>query len=335
MADNNEATTPIRQLYSLTSPTPKHFDLYNKAVTLDISGQEGTCDDPQYEALCNFGMPKNRMPLFVTMPGGTYGNEFKELSVEFFGVEGSEPFETTNFQFKALGNVEVGPYDSRAMTPSESLPGGYVMVATAESAQRFIVEFWRCRIYLDQSSLCLEMLWQGDTVGWNEHILSRPFESSTQYLRVAKAAKLRDVLLTITRRGGDRSPKEIQEYWNDANCKRFAMLVTELAPKWAWLKSNYGPNFSTPLEWIEEIRERDGFPGLFRGYKRLTNDLLLRVTDSTLTSTDREPMSLAYLHSARELGICDMYQKYGKPEPTVSTLSVYYLRGKKLQETIP
>jgi hypothetical protein len=32
------------------------------------------------------------------------------------------------------------------------------------------------------------------------------------------------------KRGGDQRAKEIQELWNDSNCKRFADLVQKLIP---------------------------------------------------------------------------------------------------------
>lgn len=132
----------------------------------------------------------------------------------------------------------------------------------------------------------------------------------------------------IAGRGGDWRDQAIQELWSNSNCKRFADLVRELAPKWNWIKSNdYDPRFSTQQEWVTEVRNRTEFQGLFGGYKRLTDDLLLRVTDTSLSTADREPVALACVHAARELDIMDIYQNCGRPEPAASTLKGYYKRG--------
>lgn len=132
-------------------------------------------------------------------------------------------------------------------------------------------------------------------------------------------------------RGGDRNPKEIQDLWDDSNCERFAALIKILAPKWRWIKSNdYDPKFSASQEWVAAVRERSEFLGLFGEYQRITDDLLLRVTDESLSVTDREPLGLACAHASRELGIKDVYQRHGKDEPSASTLREYYKKGLKL-----
>ena len=332
MEEKEEYAKRIQQPLSLVTPNPKHFDLYSKAAGIELTGRlPGQCDDPQFQFLCGYGMPNDRMSIVATLPGFSYGIEFKEFSIEFFGVEGSELPEIADVELKHFGIVEGKSFE--LTSTDNSLPGGYLTVEVPP--KKFIVEFWRCRIFLNQSSLCLEMLWHGSVKGWGEHIISRPFETSAHYSRMAKAAALRDSVMAETRRGGDRNPKEIQELWNDSNCARFAQLVKELAPKWSWVKSCYDPQFSSLEVWISEVRDRTEFSAFFGRYKKLTNNLLLRVTSESLSEDDRAPIGLACMHAAHELGIADIYQKHGKPEPASSTLRSYYLRGMKLLQKQP
>jgi hypothetical protein len=332
MAGNEQSMKQNQYPFALYTPRPKHFELYGKAVGIKLTGRlPGDCDDPQYQLLCEYGMPNDRMAIVATLPGSSYGSEFEEFTVELFGVEGSEPLGGKVLKHKKIGSIEAGSYNLRPMTPPEkSLGGGYVLVEVPE--KRVELQLWRCRIFLEKSSLCLEMLWHGDVKGWMEHVISRPFEPAVQYSRMAKAAKLRDTIMLETRRGGNKNPQEIKELWTEENYRRFVLLVKELIPKWAWIKSNgYDPAFFfTPQEWITSLRDRLEFSGLFGGYTRLTDDLLQRVTDSNLSMADREPTSLACVHAARELSITDIYKKYGKREPAASTLRTYYKKGKKL-----
>lgn len=129
-------------------------------------------------------------------------------------------------------------------------------------------------------------------------------------------------------RGGNRNDILIQELWSESNCKRFARLVDELAPKWKWIKSNdFDPSFSSPQKWVTEVRERAEFSALFNNCNRLTDDLLLQVTNNELSKRYRQPKALALIHAARELGIMDVYLKLDMSEPAVGTLSGYYQKG--------
>jgi hypothetical protein len=138
----------------------------------------------------------------------------------------------------------------------------------------------------------------------------------------------------ITRRqgrGGDRRAKWKKELWSKDNLKRYVRLVRELAPKWTWIKSNdYDPQFSTPQEWVDDLRSRTEFSALFADCKKLTDDLLLRVTDTSLSSTEREPVALACVHAAHELRIIEIYAENGELPPSTRTLRGYYENGVEL-----
>lgn len=133
-------------------------------------------------------------------------------------------------------------------------------------------------------------------------------------------------------RGGDQSPEWLKELWSNDNLKKYASMVKDLAPKWLWVKSNgYDSHFfSTPQEWVIELRQRSEFAGLFGSYRRLTDDLLLRITDIGLSEADRQPIPLACLHAAHEFEIIDKYKTNQDRLPPVGTLRKKYLKGAAL-----
>jgi hypothetical protein len=136
---------------------------------------------------------------------------------------------------------------------------------------------------------------------------------------------------TSKRRGGDQRPEWKKELWSEDKVRQFALLVKELTPKWRWIKSNdYDPSFFKPHEWIDELRKRPDFSGLFSAYKELTDDLLLRLTDNNLSEADRQPLRLACMHAAHELGVVKRYIQNGKKPPSVNTLIDWYKKGLKL-----
>jgi hypothetical protein len=133
------------------------------------------------------------------------------------------------------------------------------------------------------------------------------------------------------RRGGDQRPEWKKGLWSEDKLVQFTLLVKELAPKWKWIKSNdYDPSFFNPQEWVDELRKRPEFSGLFSTYKKLTDNLLLRVTDNNLSEADRQPRHLACVHAAHELEIIETYIQNGEKPPPISTLVDQYKVGLKL-----
>jgi hypothetical protein len=115
------------------------------------------------------------------------------------------------------------------------------------------------------------------------------------------------------RHGGDQRPEWKKELWSEDKLVQFTLLVKGLAPKWKWIKSNdYDPSFFKPQEWVDELRKRPEFSGLFSTYKELTDNLLLRVTDNNLSEADRQPVPLACVHAAHELGVIKTYIQNGE-----------------------
>ncbi len=150
-------------------------------------------------------------------------------------------------------------------------------------------------------------------------------------LHAAAGNKIAALNQVNRKRGGDRRKQWKKDLWSEPNLKEYTLLVKELAPKWIWLKSNeYDPNFSTPQEWVDDVRQRRDFKGLLGQYKKLTDALLLRVTDGSLSESQREPTPLACFHAAHELGIIEAYERNGEDPPPVNTLVDYYTKGLKL-----
>ena len=330
----------IKRPYSMLSPKPFHFPQFSK-LEQDFLATPVRAEGLEIDAIHDhYGMPRGLPQIFATCQGARYGDEFADFSVEMFRLQGDtdQSDELNRLTERTVGNnVRVSNVDP------DSLPlgsgGVFSMTDTTTGECKVKILVWRYRVFMDDSSLCLESNWQTNKLtggGWIPYILgilyANPEKMIADIIRFAPAFKLCNLVeARLLRIGGDTRPKEIQELWSDENCKRFALLVKELAPKWGWIKSNdYDPRFSTPENWVSDVRDRSEFPALFDKYEKLTDDLLLRVTNCNLSSADREPVALACAHAMRELGVTEIYQKHKGSEPAASTLRSYYEKGLRL-----
>jgi hypothetical protein len=137
------------------------------------------------------------------------------------------------------------------------------------------------------------------------------------------------------RRGGDRRPKWKKDLWSDDTLRRYALLVKKLATDWEWIKSTYEPYSPDSSTWLEELFTMPMFKSMLEVYPKLTRNLLSRITDDALSSRDREPIGLACVHAAHELGITEIYTENGETLPPVKTLREYYEKGLKLPPVNP
>lgn len=205
-----------------------------------------------------------------------------------------------------------------------------------EDGQNEILFCWQIQIYWkERYDGFIEAMWSAHT----SDFLIKVEMGRLDTLSLADSKHLVDGLVLMQwiqerleeTRGGDRNPREIHDLWSDENCIRFAEMVKELLPKWSWAKTNdYDEEFSTPAEWVSEVRQRNGFSALFGDCLALTDDLLLRITDNKLDKADKEPLALACVHAAAELGIAEIYQECGRGL-AASTLRNYYRKGLELQ----
>jgi hypothetical protein len=118
-----------------------------------------------------------------------------------------------------------------------------------------------------------------------------------------------ELLLIVTEylkdeeRGGDTTPPEQRR--SDEQLKQFVITVDELLDSfWKNIKAFYREQPATyqsnKEKWLIDIKTHPDMDPLLRKYK-VTDELLLRVLDSSLSDRDKEPRALACYHAARIL----------------------------------
>lgn len=324
--------------YSLLSPAPYHFQQYSKcdafkAQVVEASGLEM---EVLYE---HYGMPRGIPQVIATLPGAFYGEKFVDFSIEIFGlkVDLAQPAEIDRLAERSIGdNFKYSNANPDSIPFGAGLFFGMIDSNTGESVIN--IAAWRWRIFMNESSLCLENNWHRNDLtggGWIPYILGivydNPEKMVADAIRFAPAFRLCNLVEASLneRRGGDRRPKWKRECWSNDTLNRYATLVKKLATDWEWIKSTYEPYSPDSATWLDEIFTMPVFNSMLQVYPKLTRDLLMRIADDTLSARDREPIALACVHAAYELGIAEIYKQNGDSLPQAQTLREYYEKGLK------
>jgi hypothetical protein len=120
-------------------------------------------------------MPRDLPQTFVTYPGIAFGDQFADFTIELFGLKGEDipPDEIERLAQRQVGQVQY------ANAVSETLPmkAGLRFTATNhETGDHISVWAWRWRVFMDDSSLCLENLWQSQA-GWIPYVLGIKYDN--------------------------------------------------------------------------------------------------------------------------------------------------------------
>lgn len=321
----------LGQPYALLSPKPHHFPQYSKAEK--FSTVCGQANDPQLELLYGWGMPPDLPHALATIPGKDVADEFADFTIELFGLKG-EPLQESDMNppiQRQVGRVRYANVDSSNI----EMNAGLHFYVKDELGNELTILAWRWRVFMNDSSLCLENLWH-QLSGWIPFVLGikydNPEKMVADMVRFAPAFRLCNLLEAVLgeKRGGDRRPKWKRDLWSEDVLKRYASLVKKLATDWEWIKGTYEPYRPDSSTWLEEIATMPVFNAMLQAYPRLTRDLLLRIADDNLNSRDREPIGLACVHAAYELGITETYGENDEALPLAKTLREYYEKGLRL-----
>lgn len=321
----------LGQPYALISPKPYHFPQYSKAET--FTAVSGWANDPQLELLYSWGMPRDVMHASACIPGNDFDDEFADFTIELFGLKG-EPLQESDLDPPARRQVGRVRY-ANVNSASIAMKAGLQFYVRDENGKELTVLAWRWRVFMNDSSLCLENLWHGLS-GWVPFVLGIKYDNPEKMVadlaRFAPALKLCNLLDAELgeRRGGDRRPKWKRDLWSEDMLKRYALLVKKLATDWEWIKGTYEPYTPDSSKWLEEIFTMPMFNAMLQAYPKLTRELLLRIADNDLNPRDREPIGLACVHAAHELSIEVIYGENNESLPPAKTLREYYEKGLKL-----
>lgn len=338
---NKAKAERLEHPHSLLSPKPYHFEVGSKHTGVAVT-MVGPASDPQMETLYSYGMP--RIPFYIigTLSAAIYGNEFADFTLEYFGIISEQ------VNVETIRERQVGQGRCLNSRPKE-LPLNAGMSVTLENDRGFLITIlpWRWRVFMNESSLCLENLYHR-AIGWIPFVLGvrykNPEKTVADAARFAPAFRIGNLIDAQIgeRRGGDTRAQEIQQMWsNEEVLKRYALLVDELAPVWTTIKglAHHCDSEESQKEWVTSVLERRAIKNLVAEYSKLTEDVLRRAVDNTLNKIDREPRLLAYFHAALELdvningetlSVMDAYLKYEDKPPAPSTLKTPYDKGKAL-----
>jgi hypothetical protein len=202
----------LKQPYSMLSPEPYQFQRFSKldrpwlAVPVEAKGLELELLHDSY------GMPRDIPQMILTISGSEYGQEFADFSVELFGLKGEtdHPDEINRLSARDIGdNITV----SNAAPDTIPFGAGASLSITNKETGECIVRIyvWRWRVFMDNSSLCLENNWHRNDLtggGWIPFVLGIVYDNPDKMVddtrRFAPAFKLCNLVEAdlSERRGG-------------------------------------------------------------------------------------------------------------------------------------
>jgi hypothetical protein len=209
----------LKRPYSMLEPEPFHFPRFSKldspwvATPLKVEGLE-------IDALHDiYGMPRDLPQMIFTVSGIFYGQEFSDFTIEMFGLQ-LDPAQLRLNEINRLAQRSIGENVIVSNADPDTLPlGGGLLFSMADIATGEIkaaLSVWRWRVFLNNSSLCLENNWHtNDTTGggWIPYILGivydNPEKMVADAIRLAPAFRLCNMVDARLgeRRGGARNVK--------------------------------------------------------------------------------------------------------------------------------
>ena len=209
----------LKRPFSMLSPEPVHFPRFSKLEGSGFKAQQVLATGLEIDALHeHYGMPRDIPQMLVTVAGLNYGQEFKDFTIEMFGLKGdeNEPDEINRLAERTIGKTKVSNADP------DSLPFGAGLsfsINHPDSGKCIVkIHVWRWRVFMNDSSLCLENNWQTNKLtggAWIPYLLgivyANPKKMVEDMMRFAPALKLCnlvDAKLPITGRPPIFSSKE-------------------------------------------------------------------------------------------------------------------------------
>lgn len=270
----------LGQPYSLLGPRPLRFPEYSKADKFEI-GEGSSINDPQLELLHSWGMPRDISYAIVTIPGRWYGAEFADFTIELFGVT-SEPLdaeEVTHLPRRQVGQIQ---YSNADPTSIPKRAGLRFQITVDHNTCAMIA--WRWRVFMDQSSLCLENLWHGLT-GWIPFVLGIKYDNPEKMVadahRFASAFRLCNLIEADLSniRGGHRI-SDIEE-WTATAIEKMAqdsLRVGKIAP-YSFVKFSKAFPLSTSRQNVYNLLTQQDRESLESRYLKRCSELMMKPAD--------------------------------------------------------
>lgn len=140
----------------------------------------GKLTDDQLPVLHVLGMPADKPLIRSCAPGASYDPKFKDFFVEVFGVEGDVPPEIVAMHeadlieqqrhFEKTGIRKTIQFDISKVPSHIPLVGQY----TQTKDGKLSIQVWRIRVFLINSSIFTEEIWNGHTRSWISQIVNIP-----------------------------------------------------------------------------------------------------------------------------------------------------------------
>jgi hypothetical protein len=211
----------LRKPYSMLAPKPFHFPQFSKLDQPWVA-QSVMAEGLEMDALHTvYGMPRGIPQMILTVSGALYGQEFADLTIEYFGLQGQteEPEGVNRIAQRTIGNNIVF-----SNADPDTLPFGAgcsFAINDLETGQcKVRVHAWRWRIFMDNSSLCLENNWHTNSLtggGWIPFILGVKYDNPEKMMadtnRFTPAFKLCNLVdARLSRRGRPEKYETKEEF---------------------------------------------------------------------------------------------------------------------------
>lgn len=216
----------LKQPYSMLAPKPFHFPQFSK-LDKPWLAQPVKAEGLEMDALHDvYGMPRDIPQMFLTMSGTEYGEEFADFTVEVFGLKGEtdEPDDVSRLAERTIRDkIKVSNVDPDTIRFGA---GGCSSITNNETGECMVkIYVWRWRVYMDNSSLCLENNWFNDDLiggGWIPYILGIVYDNPEKMVadihRFAPAFKLCNLVdADLSRPGRPERYKNKEEFLTDLN----------------------------------------------------------------------------------------------------------------------
>jgi hypothetical protein len=200
----------LKRPFSMLPPKPFHFPQFSKLDRPWIAHPvmaEGLEMDALHDI---YGMPRDIPQIILTMSGAVYGQEFADFSIEVFGLKGEtdQSDEVGRLAARSIGeHIVVSNADPDTIPYGAGAIQSITNINTGECLLKIYI--WRWRVFMDNSSLCLENNWHNNDLiggGWVPYILGIKYDNPEKMvedtIRFAPAFKLCNLVdATLSRPG--------------------------------------------------------------------------------------------------------------------------------------
>jgi hypothetical protein len=237
---SNVKLARLKQPFSMVSPEPFHFPRFSKLKDNFFRAQPVQATGLEMDALHEiYGMPRDIPQMILTIQGIKYGQEFADFTLEMFGLQGDvdQSDEISRQNERTIGDDTV----VLNVIDPDSLPfgAGCSYTITNRETGKCVVKIhvWRWRVFMDNSSLCLENNWHRDDLtggGWIPFILGLVYDNPDKMVedivRFAPAFKLCNLVDASLSRPGRPERYENKDEFLAALEHAATQLDTDNAP---------------------------------------------------------------------------------------------------------